>query len=432
MIKIFFLIVYSLILIGCSFNKDSKFWTSTTPIKLEKDFNEIFTQEKKVQNEFNSSLKIKLNYANNKNTILLKLLNNDGMVNFNSDLKKSSRYNFSKIKNFHQYEPEISFYKKNVIFFDNKGSILQFNQNSKLNWKKNYYSKSEKKLNPILHFSSNDEYLIVIDNIAKYYLLDPKTGNLIWSKNNIAPFNSEVKIYKDMFFTIDFSNTLRCFSLKNGEELWNVKTDNSLIRSQKKLSLVIVKDKIYFNNSVGDITAVDIKKGEMIWQLPTQSTKIVESAYSLKTSDIVADDKSLFFSNNKNQFFSIDIETGSFNWQNKINSNIRPVIVDNLIFTVSLEGYLIIIDKNSGNIIKITDLFKNFKSKKRTKIKPSGFLIGLDKIYLSTSNGRILIVDINLGKTISVLKIDNEKISRPFAMQNDLFVIKDNSVIKLN
>ena len=432
MIKIFFLIVYSLILIGCSFNKDSKFWTSTTPIKLEKDFNEIFTQEKKVQNEFNSSLKIKLNYANNKNTTLLKLLNNDGMVNFNSDLKKSSRYNFSKIKNFHQYEPEISFYKKNVIFFDNKGSILQFNQNSKLNWKKNYYSKSEKKLNPILHFSSNDEYLIVIDNIAKYYLLDPKTGNLIWSKNNIAPFNSEVKIYKDMFFTIDFSNTLRCFSLKNGEELWNVKTDNSLIRSQKKLSLVIVKDKIYFNNSVGDITAVDIKKGEMIWQLPTQSTKIVESAYSLKTSDIVADDKSLFFSNNKNQFFSIDIETGSFNWQSKINSNIRPVIVDNLIFTVSLEGYLIIIDKNSGNIIKITDLFKNFKSKKRTKIKPSGFLIGLDKIYLSTSNGRILIVDINLGKTISVLKIDNEKISRPFAMQNDLFVIKDNSVIKLN
>ena len=432
MIKIFFLIVYSLILIGCSFNKDSKFWTSTTPIKLEKDFNEIFTQEKKVQNEFNSSLKIKLNYANNKNTILLKLLNNDGMVNFNSDLKKSSRYNFSKIKNFHQYEPEISFYKKNVIFFDNKGSILQFNQNSKLNWKKNYYSKSEKKLNPILHFSSNDEYLIVIDNIAKYYLLDPKTGNLIWSKNNIAPFNSEVKIYKDMFFTIDFSNTLRCFSLKNGEELWNVKTDNSLIRSQKKLSLVIVKDKIYFNNSVGDITAVDIKKGEMIWQLPTQSTKIVESAYSLKTSGIVADDKSLFFSNNKNQFFSIDIETGSFNWQSKINSNIRPVIVDNLIFTVSLEGYLIIIDKNSGNIIKITDLFKNFKSKKRTKIKPSGFLIGLDKIYLSTSNGRILIVDINLGKTISVLKIDNEKISRPFAMQNDLFVIKDNSVIKLN
>ncbi len=432
MIKIFYLFLFSLILISCSFNKNSKFWTSTKLIKLEKNFNEIFTEEKKLQNELNPNLKIKLNNKIDNNTFLLKQLNNDGIVSFNSVIKKSSRYNFSKIKNFHQYEPEISFYKKNLIFFDNKGSILQFNQNSKLNWKKNYYSKSEKKLNPILQFSNNDKYLIVIDNIAKYYLLDVETGNLIWKKNNLAPFNSQVKIYKDMFFVIDFSNTLRCFSIKTGEELWNIKTENSLMRSQKKLSLVIVKDRVYFNNSIGDITAVDIKKGEMIWQLPTQGTKVVETAFSLETSDIVSDNKSLFFSNNKNQFFSIDTETGSFNWKNKVNSNIRPVIAGNFIFTVSLEGYLVVIDKISGNIIKVTDIFKTFKPKKRSKIKPSGFLIGFDKMYLSTSNGRIFVIDLNLGKTISVLKIDNEKISRPFAMQNNLFVIKDNSVIRLN
>tara|TARA_B100000963_G_scaffold63364_1_gene51377 strand:- start:392 stop:1723 length:1332 start_codon:yes stop_codon:yes gene_type:complete len=431
-IKIFYFFLFFTILTSCSFNKNSKFWTSTTPIKLEKDFNEIFLKEKKLQNELNPNLKIQFNYKTNNDTFLSKQLNNDGIVNFDNIIKKSSRYNFSKIKNFHQYEPEISFYKKNLIFFDNKGSILQFNQNSKLNWKKNYYSKSEKKLNPILQFSSNDKYLIVTDNIAKYYLLDVKTGNLIWTKNNLAPFNSQVKIYKDMFFVIDFSNTLRCFSIKTGEELWNIKTENSLVRSQKKLSLVIVKDKIYFNNSIGDITAVDIKKGEMIWQLPTQSTELVEAAFSLENSDIVSDNKSLFFSNNQNQFFSIDIETGSFNWQNKVNSNIRPVVVGNIIFTVSLEGYLVVIDKISGNIIKVTDIFKTLKPKKRSKIKPTGFLIGFDKMYLSTSNGRIFIIDINLGKTISVLKIDNEKISRPFAMQNNLFVIKDNSVIRLN
>ena len=37
-----------------------------------------------------------------------------------------------------------------------------------------------------------------------------------------------------------------------------------LIRSQKKLSMVIYQDKIYFNNSIGDITAVDINKGILI------------------------------------------------------------------------------------------------------------------------------------------------------------------------
>ena len=34
---------------------------------------------------------------------------------------------------------------KDIIFFDNNGSILKFDKKSKLIWKKNYYSKSEKK-----------------------------------------------------------------------------------------------------------------------------------------------------------------------------------------------------------------------------------------------------------------------------------------------
>ena len=196
--------------------------------------------------------------------------------------------------------------------------------------------------------------------------------------------------------------------------------------------MVIVDEIVYFNNSIGDISAVDISKAELLWQLPTQSSLIYESAFSLETSDIIADNESLFFSNNKNQFFSIDIGTGSFNWENKINSNIRPSLVDNYLITVSIEGYLIIIEKSSGNIIRITDIFNNFKPKKRNQIKPSGFVVGLNKIYLTTDNGRLLVIDISSGKTISTLKIDNEKISRPFILDKNLFVIKDNAIIKLN
>ena len=74
----------------------------------------------------------------------------------------------------------------------------------------------------------------------------------------------------------------------------------------------------------------------------------------------------------------------------------------------------------------------SLNQKKRSKIKPTGFIIGLNNIYLSTSNGRLLIINIIDGKTKSVLKIDNEKISRPLIIEKNLFVIKDNSVIKLN
>tara|TARA_B100000073_G_scaffold337985_1_gene334597 strand:+ start:1108 stop:2412 length:1305 start_codon:yes stop_codon:yes gene_type:complete len=432
--KILIFLIYVIIITGCSFNNNSKFWTATQNIPEEenKNYQEIFVKEKALEKELNANVKINLGNIINNNSKIRDFLNNDGRLNYNGVLKKSSRYKFSKIKNFYQFEPEISFDDKDIIFFDNKGSILKFDKDSKLIWKKNYYSKSEKKLKPVLQFANNGNLLVVADNIAKYYAINLSSGELLWSKNNLAPFNSQIKIYENKFFIVDFSNTLRCFSLENGEELWNIKTENSLIRSQKKLSMIIVNERLYFNNSIGDISAVDINDGLLLWQLPTQSSLIYEAAFSLETSDLISDGNTLFFSNNKNQFFAIDLSTGSFNWKNKVNSNLRSSLVGNYILTVSLEGYLIVIEKSSGNIIRVTDVFKSFKKKTREKIKPVGFIIGSKNIYLTTDHGRLMVIDLKTGKINSILKIDNDKISRPFVLDKNLFVVKDNAIIKLD
>tara|TARA_Y100001970_G_scaffold172641_1_gene210993 strand:- start:5234 stop:6538 length:1305 start_codon:yes stop_codon:yes gene_type:complete len=432
--RLFYLIIISISFYSCSFNENSKFWSNSKKLVQEKslEFQEIFPKEEALKKEFNSKLNLKFTSKTTNNTNVNNLLNNDGRLNFDGNLKKKSSYRFSKIENFNQYQPEISFHNDAIIFFDKKGSILKFNDKSKLIWKKNYYSKSEKKLNPILQFVNNKKYLIVTDNIAHYYMLDIETGNLIWSKDNFAPFNSQIKIHENKFFVIDLTNTLRCFSIENGDELWNVKTENSLIRTQKKLSMVIIDDIIYFINSLGDISAVNVKNGELIWQLPTQTSLLYESSFSLKNSDIISDGENLFFSNNNNQFFSIDLETGSFNWENKINSNLRSTIISDYIVSISLEGYLLILEKKSGKIIRVTDIFRNFKKKKRDQIKPIGFVVGLKEIYLSTNNGRLMIINIEDGQIISTLKIDSEKISKPFIQNEKLFLIKNDAIIKLN
>ena len=106
--------------------------------------------------------------------------------------------------------------------------------------------------------------------------------------------------------------------------------------------------------------------------------------------------------------------------------------MNDLIFTVTLEGFLIIIDNPTGNIIRVTDVFDEFKIKKRNKIKPVGFSIGETDIFLSTNQGKLLIIDILTGKTKSILKIDKDKISRPFFSNNNLYLIKENSIIKIN
>ena len=432
--KIFSLVFFIFLLSNCSFNKNSSFWSQSKKIISEDNPNRIikFEEDEAISLELNPELEIKLTNQPNENYFENNLDNNNGRVNFNSDLDQISKFKFSKIKDFYKYDPKISFTNNGIIFFDKKGTIFMFDNQSNLIWSTNIYTKKEMKLNPVLQLVNNGNVLIVTDSIAKYYSLDLNDGKLIWSKINKAPFNSQIKIQDDNFFTVDFENTIRSFSIKDGSENWNVKTDNSLVRSQKKLSIVIVNDVLYFNNSLGDVTAIDMNEGSLIWQTPTQSSLIYENAFSLKSSDLIADDKSLYISNNKNQFFSVDMKTGIVNWENKINSNLRSTIVENLIFSISLEGYLIITEKNTGNIIRITDIFKGIKEKKRSKIKPIGFVVGLDKIYLTTSNGKLFILDIISGKTKSILKVDSEQVSRPFISNQSLYIVKDNAVIKLN
>ena len=439
MSKLFYILLILLLFTGCSSDKKNLFWSSKEPTKKEDNLSEkeinlknFLFENKLITKEFNQDLKIKINKKVNSTISQIKFTNNNGQINFDSNLKQSAKYRFSKIKNFNKFEPEISLYNEGIIFFDGNGSVINFDANLQIIWKKNYYSKSEKKLNPILQFANNNQFLVVADNIAKYYLLDVKTGDLVWSKNNIAPFNSQIKIYKDKFFIIDYSNTLRCFSLKDGRELWNIKTQNSLIRSQKKLSIVISKDIIFFNNSIGDITAVDLNTEQLLWQLPTQNRLIYESSFSLKTSELISDNKSLFFSNNKNQLFSIDIETGSFNWKTNINSSLRSTIINDNLFSISSDGFLFLINKNDGNIIRITDIFSNMSPKEKNMIEPTGFIIGLNNIYVSTNKGKIFLVNIVNGKTISLFKINREKILRPLFSDGNLFTAKDNAIIKLN
>ena len=434
MIRFLSTLLLILFVASCSLNKKSNFWTKGEKISEEKQklIKVLFQDEKVQETEFNPNLKINLKEKVVNNSFINNLNNNNGRINYNGKLKSISRFKFSKIDNFDQFEPRIIFSKNNVIFFDNKGSILKFDNSSKLIWKKNHYSKSEKKSKPILFFANNKDTLIVVDTIAKLYAMNIKTGELLWSKNNSAHFNSQVKVYKDKFFAIDSKNILRCYSIKDGTEIWNIKTETSLIKSVKKLSLLIKDNAVYFNNSIGDVSAVDIENGELLWLTPTHNTKVTGQSFFTKTSLLVGHNNSIYLSNDKSEFFSLDFKTGIINWQHEINSILTPTIVNNLIFTVTMKGFLVVIDSKQGNIIRKTDIFKQFKRKKRLKIKPIGFIMGSKNIYLTTNHGRLLVVDVALGKTISMLKIDNEKISRPFVLNQNLYIIKENSIIKLN
>jgi outer membrane protein assembly factor BamB len=430
--RIIILIIALIFLNQCSFNENSRIWKDKdNKLEDQKNIKKVFLEDKKITIEFNQELKLDLSIIKSNNKVTDNR-NNYGSQNYEGLIDKISNYKFSKFEDTNQLNFKPIFLDDGLIFFDKKGSIIRYNDKSKVLWKKNHYSKSEKKLRPKLDFVQDGENILITDSIAKYYSVNINSGELNWSKNNIYPFNSDIKKYKNKIFVIDYKNTLRCYNVSDGNECWNLKTEDSFTISNSKFSLIIIDNKVIFSNSIGDITAVDIETGIIIWQLPTQSSSIINETYNFKISKLVSDGNSIIFSNNKNEFYSIDVKTGTINWINEINSNITPIITGNLIFTVSNEGYLIVLEKNKGNIIRVTDLFNNYKLKKRKNINPVGFVIGKTNLYLTNTDGKMIVADLSLGDVKKIEKISGDFISRPFIFNQNLFIIRNGSIVQYN
>ena len=434
--KLIIFIIAFFLLNNCSFNENSRLWKNKDA-DIEKeltpqiDKKKIFSKTSASIVPFNPELRLDLTsiITNNK---INDDKNNYGSQNYDGVFNKIGNYKFSKLKDVNQLDFKPIFLNDGLIFFDKKGSIIRFNSNQKVIWKKNYYLKAEKKLKPKLNFILDNENLLVADSIAKYYSVNINSGELNWSKNNTYPFNSEIKKNKDKFFVVDYKNTLRCFNISDGSECWNLQTEDSFTISNSKFSLITINELVIFSNSIGDITAVDIDTGLIVWQLPTQSSNIINETYNFKVSKLVSDGNSIFFSNNKNEFYSVDAKTGTTNWKNEINSNVTPIIAGNLIITISNEGYLFIVEKNKGAIIRITDLYENYPNQNRKYIFPIGFAMGNINLYLTNTDGKMIISDLSLGNIIRIEKISGQFTSRPYIFNQNLFVIKNGSIIQYN
>ena len=74
------------------------------------------------------------------------------------------------------------------------------------------------------------------------------------------------------------NNILRCFLY-----LMDLKFGNSkvkiFLKSPKRNSIIVKNNRVYLNNSIGDIIAINAQNGSLLWQTPTQSSLIYENAF---------------------------------------------------------------------------------------------------------------------------------------------------------
>ena len=105
-----------------------------------------------------------------------------------------------------------------------------------------------------------------------------------------------------------------------------------------------------------------------------------------------------------------------------------PIVSGKNIFIVTNNGYFVILDKDTGKIISSQNILKLLKRKKKnTKI--NNFIMGSEKIYITTLNGFLISASAMTGKAESFKKIGGSTASPLVISNGKLYILTNKSKI---
>jgi len=438
---VFFIILF--LLVNCSFDTKTGIWSGeevekekVVEIKKEQDreknIRKIYSIGDEYSLEKTLTKKIKLLKPEKNSSWQMPSLNQQNFLGNiylsgidDRFLKKKigkNKFNLSKTT----ASPLI--YKGNIFLSDNKGTVFNINEFGKLNWKKNIYRKIYKKIYKNLTFSIYKNNIYVADNIGFIYAISLDSGKLVWIKNHGVPFKSKIKIFDNKIFLMNQDNKLFSFSVKDGSVIWNFNSLSSFIKSQNFLSLALSKQgDVIAITSLGDLLKINSTNGNIVWSLNTLGGLLPDVTDFFESSDIVIANENIIFSA-QSALFSCDLNSGIVNWKIDVSSVAAPIIDGKNIFLVTENGYFVIINLDTGEIIFSTNILKVLKKKKQST-KISGFIMGSGKIYSVTSNGYLIISSATSGTVENFINVRDPITSVPVINNGKLFIYTENSRI---
>ena len=78
-------------------------------------------------------------------------------------------------------------------------------------------------------------------------------------------------------------------------------------------------------------------------------------------------------------------------------------------------------------------IFLKFTNKKKRKnIYPIGFAIGNKNLYLTNSDGKMIVVDLQNNIILRTEIVSSNIVSKPFIFNNNLFLVRNGSINRYN
>jgi outer membrane protein assembly factor BamB len=185
---------------------------------------------------------------------------------------------------------------------------------------------------------------------GKVFALDAETGTVDWQSKIKGEVLAAPAIDSGVLAVNTASGILKAFNASNGEELWKVEQDTPSLTLRGISAPAISSGGVFVGTPDGNLTVYIIDNGQQGWSAivgePSGSTEF-ERVIDVDASPVVFGDR-VYSISSRGNLVAIDLRSGQVVWKRQYSSHTDLLVSANNIYLTDTKGHVYALDRLNG------------------------------------------------------------------------------------
>lgn len=302
-----------------------------------------------------------------------------------------------------------------IYFADSKGSVFSYTSDGKKEWE----SKVSIKVSSAV---ASSNYGLLLLGETKAVLLDSNDGKLIWESDLGSEAYALPTISKSHAYVHLLDGFIVALDLNTGRVAWRYSAQTPSIVFRKSSAPVVDSGKLFTGLANGKVVALREHDGSLYWE--QEVGVAVGKRDTQRMADVSAtptiDSNAVYAGAYQGNLSALDIVTGKVIWQTPISTLSGGDIHKDSLFYTDTKGHLNSYSKSSGRLNWGSDLLEG-----RTLTAPVVFN---GNVYVGDEEGHLHVFGFN-GEYLSRVKLSSTLTKAPIVSNGELIVLTSNGTL---
>ena len=211
-----------------------------------------------------------------------------------------------------------------------------------------------------------------------------------------------------------------------------IPSEETIVKNQFVNNISLNNNVSYFLNTYGSLYAIDNEDMRIKWFINLNQSMDINPSNLFSGAPIVNANNKIIINSN-DYLYILESSNGAILFKKEFSAKIKPLVINQYLFLISKNNYLISMNLNTGKIIYSYDINKSIadflKIKKKTA-KFKDFFIANNKLYLILENSFFLKISLN-GSIEDILKLPSKIISNPIFVKDSIAYMDNKKKISI-